>query len=362
MPFRTTDPDDELNIEASQTIIPDDPINLAADDPSELNEKKTKATPASRQPSYGAGQTDAVTAQQMTLEMLEYYTDRTPNAQLVYHLTNLLRTVSQESEMGNDSSFPLEPEPINPLREQSILSTYQEQLQGLQIYNASVSLALEAVKGHQYLFDTANAQIGFICMGCMKPINNPLTKFRCENCGQRQAPCPICWQKYPAIEATKKSRKAALRSSYWTHQSRFSNSENTTEKFPQAKESSTLGSPALVTDSSPVEAASQTKHPILWQSCLVCGHGAHASCLQHVQNDPRIGGKCPTEGCLCDCIPGPYRTQLNREALDERARKERGSVRRDSVRAPESKAVSRARGLLEGDGRRVRLVEPAKMG
>jgi hypothetical protein len=299
----------------------------------------------------------------MALEMLEYYTDRTPNAQLVYHLSNLLRSVSQESKKGRkisprvpDSSFPLEPEAISPLREESILSTYQEQLQSLQIYNASVALALEAVNDHEYLFDTANMQIGFICLSCLKPINNPVTKFRCENCGKRQAPCPICWQKYPAIEVTKKSRKAALRSSYATHQSRLSNDYHVTvEKAPQQ-------SPEPDRDDSPLEASSQTNHPILWQSCLVCGHGAHAACLQHVQNDPRIGGKCPTEGCLCDCIPGRYRAMLNREALDEKARRDRGLVRRDSVRVAESKAVSRARGLLEGDGRRVRLVEPGKAG
>jgi hypothetical protein len=242
------------------------------------------------------------------------------------------------------------------VREESILSTYQEQLQSLQIYNASVALALEAVNDHQYLFDTANTQIGFVCLGCLKPINNPTTRFRCENCGKRQAPCPICWQKYPAIEATKKSRKAALRSSYTAHQSRLSNDYSVATAKPQAKES-----PEPDADGGPsAEPSRQTNYPILWQSCLVCGHGAHASCLQHVQNDPRVGGKCPTEGCLCDCIPGPYRAMLNREALDEKARRDRGSVRRDSVRARESKAVSRARGLLEGDGRRVRLVEPGK--
>jgi hypothetical protein len=352
------DHEDELNLDASQTIIPDDHINPAPDDHFDPGEKK--ADPASEQTDLE--QTDAVTTQQLALGMLEYYTDQTPNAQLVYHLTNLLRSISQESSKGQkilprvpDSSFPLEAEAVNALREESILSTYQEQLQSLQIYNASVALALDAAKDHEYLFDTASTQIGFICLGCLKPINNPLTKCRCESCGKRQAPCPICWQKYPAIEATKKSRKDALRSSYAKHQSKPSNDYHVTvEKVPHK-------SPEMDRDDSPVE-ASQTNHPILWQSCLVCGHGAHASCLQHVQNDPRIGGKCPTEGCLCDCIPGPYRAMLNREALDEKAKRDRGSVRRDSVRVAESKAVSRARGLLEGDGRRVRLVEPGKAG
>jgi hypothetical protein len=100
-------------MDASQTIIPDDPIHPAPDDHFDSGEKK-KVELATAQPSYGAEQTDAVTAQRMALGVLEYYTDRTPNAQLVYHLTNLLKAVTQESEKGHKisprvpvMSFPL---------------------------------------------------------------------------------------------------------------------------------------------------------------------------------------------------------------------------------------------------------------
>jgi hypothetical protein len=120
-----------------------------------------------------------------------------------------------------------------------------------------------------------------------------------------------------------------------------------------------------------VELAPQTNYAILWQSCLICGHGAHAACLQHVQNDPKIGGKCPTDGCLCDCIPGPYRSRLNRETTDEGHRKASVSwVRGDKSTVSESKAVKGARTILDRDSResmserpkqdarRVRVLEP----
>ena len=73
------------------------------------------------------------------------------------------------------------------------------------------------------------------------------------------------------------------------------------------------------------------------------------------------------ESCLCDCIPGPYRTRLSREAEDARRASGVGLVRGDSRTVGESKAVRKARSMLDGgkeakgsEERRVRVVEPPR--
>jgi hypothetical protein len=325
-----------------------------------------------------------VSATQMLRELYEYYTDRNPNAQAIYHLATILKPLLTQSKAQQelDGSLLITHEPIsgiNQLQDEAVLSTYRDQLESLQIYNPSVSLARDAFEDREYLFDDApgSSQVGLVCLDCNKPINNPVSKFHCENCGKRQANCPVCWQKYPAFEGTKKKQKSAAKAALWSREYKFARPGPSSAAAVTSPEM-TADTPALASDplftmAAAVEdsdIAPQTNHAILWQSCLVCGHGGHAACLQHVQNDPKIGGKCPTDGCLCDCIPGPYRTRLNRETDEVRRKASVSWVRGDTSSVTESRAVKGARNLLDKENResvsekpkqeekRVRVVEP----
>jgi len=263
------------------------------------------------------------------LQVMSFYTSQVPNAQAIYHLFIVLAPLLNPSGIDSNSRYSAGASNLSipPSQLESILALYQQQLQTLQIYNPAVHLARKAFKSHSHFLDSSSSQVGFVCQGCSKPINNPSTKMRCESCSQRQSPCPICWQKYPALSVRKTSRKSRGDMSSQTTNNNKGDSTN----------------------------ASYPRHnlPVLWQSCLICGHGAHASCLQSLQSDPRLGGKCPTEGCRCDCIPGEYRKSLNREAAEAERRLGGGGkkpVRRDGVRVRESAAAKGARVLLESGG------------
>ncbi|KAF2669094.1 hypothetical protein BT63DRAFT_424804 [Microthyrium microscopicum] len=332
----------------------------------------------------GKGQSsplDPMSVQAMLKELYAYYSDKNPNVQILYILAVALQPyitslegVSSVESLEHDNALFRSTYGLNRSQHEAVLSSYHDQLLSLQILPPSVELARKAYADHEHLFNTENSQIAFICLSCSKPLNNPVSKFHCETCGKRQNPCPICWQKYPAFEGTKKTRKQALKASLFAREYKLSGSTSHTRSgqvaiSPELQQTQTTPSTAtkaafvadepLFTSVESIEPQpAQSNHPILWQACLVCGHGAHAACLQHIQNDPAIGGTCPTEGCLCDCIPGPYRTQLNREAELARLKTGHGLVRGDSRSIPESKAVRGVKHLL-GEERRVRLVEPS---
>jgi hypothetical protein len=263
--------------------------------------------------------------------------------------------LKQSTERRNHSEAgSLEVSGVSPAQIEAVIAAYQEQLQELQISNPLVVLARLSFPEHSHLFEEIinNTQTGFVCLGCNKPINNPTSKMRCENCGKRQSPCTICWQKYPAIEAGRKNRK---------HGRKGSNGQLSNAGEAANSQTSVDGeAPAFTNGSLPSATVPMSNHPVLWQSCLICGHGAHAVCLQQIHNYPKLGGKCPTDGCLCDCVPGSYRNQLRKDAEQERIRREAGSVRVDGRKVTESRAVRGARGILESDERRVRLVEPQR--
>jgi WD repeat-containing protein 24 len=381
----------ESNMETSQTIIPDNtfapkslanisgPLNLTDHD-FVLSDFESISSDT-----QSIGSITGITA---LLQVLSFYTSQVPNPQAIYHISTVLTSIlGQGSTSGpkNDHA-PSKTTALGiPLSHaESILALYQLQLQALQIYNPAVNLARAAYSSHPLLFDTANNQIGFVCQGCGKPINNPTTKMRCETCTKRQAPCPICWQKYPALSARKQSRKSR---DVWSQSFSFSSSPEAKPK--RATTGSTISPsstfhhpppsypPTINQDTSSEPTPSLTTHatqsnlPVLWQSCLTCGHGAHAACLQAIHNNLMLGGKCPTDGCLCDCIPGTYRTHLNREAVAEaeaaRAASEgggkKGTVRRDGARVRESAAARAARGaLLEGSSSATAAAAPGQGG
>ncbi|KAJ4351851.1 SEA (Seh1-associated) complex subunit [Didymosphaeria variabile] len=270
---------------------------------------------------------------------------------------------------------------INPYQAEAILHTYHSQLHSLSLYNAAATVRRLAYPTYPAVYEQAlkGTQIGLLCLSCKSPINNPKDKMRCETCKRAQAPCPICWGRYPAFEAvtTKNKAKAKLR---------MSSLRDTDHK---RKRSSLLSSVAADVDEDYDHPSASVPEPValpntmLWTWCPICGHGGHTHCLSTWFSDARISdGACATEGCLCDCVQGKSREEKVHQILRLKAEKERSRVVRkgDDWKVGESKAVSAVRGALDDtalgtvqntdsstgaqfprtkeDGRRVRVVEP----
>jgi WD40 repeat protein len=258
---------------------------------------------------------------------------------------------------------------INPYQAESILSTYHAQLYSLALYNSAASLRRLAYPAYPAVYDQAlkDTQLGLLCLSCKAPINNPLDKMRCESCKRAQAPCPICWSKYPAFERI-------------VAQKRAKNKFRTTfkDKDHRRKRSSLISNQALdlnllndgLSPSEPEDWAPDKA--TLWTWCSLCGHGGHSNCLSTWFADPQLSdGACATEGCLCDCVRGKRRDEKIEEVLRLKAAKDRSKLVRkgDDWKVKESKAVSAVRSALDQeppqqaqprkeDGKRVRVVTP----
>jgi WD40 repeat protein len=258
---------------------------------------------------------------------------------------------------------------INPYQAESILSTYHAQLYSLALYNSAASLRRLAYPAYPAVYDQAlkDTQLGLLCLSCKAPINNPLDKMRCESCKRAQAPCPICWSKYPAFEpiAAQKRAKNKFRTTF-------------KDKDHRRKRSSLISNQALdlnllndgLSPSEPEDWAPDKA--TLWTWCSLCGHGGHSNCLSTWFADPQLSdGACATEGCLCDCVRGKRRDEKIEEVLRLKAAKDRSKLVRkgDDWKVKESKAVSAVRSALDQepqqqaqprkeDGKRVRVVTP----
>lgn len=273
---------------------------------------------------------------------------------------------------------------INPYQAESILQTYHSQLHSLSFYNVAATIRRLCYPVYPAVYEQAlkGTQVGLLCLSCKSPINNPKDKMRCETCKRAQAPCPICWGRYPAFDAPNSQKKKKPTSkSRPTVNGRDHNRNNSSQlsDFALAVDGVDDVSPSLP------ETLSSPK-ALLWTWCPVCGHGGHTNCLSTWFSDAVMSdGACATEGCLCDCVQGQRREEKIQHLLDLKAEKERVKVVRkgDDWKVSESKAVSAIRGQFDDnpaivrdmtqntgsntgmqgsrakeDGRRVRLVEP----
>ncbi|KAJ4363998.1 SEA (Seh1-associated) complex subunit [Neocucurbitaria cava] len=257
---------------------------------------------------------------------------------------------------------------INPYQAESILHTYHAQLHSLSLFNSAASLRRLAYPTYPAVYEQAlkDTQLGLLCLSCKSPINNPKDKMRCESCKRAQAPCPICWSKYPAFEpvAAKKKVKAKLRSSFQDRGHRRKRSSIISNQAIEPDDIENTASPAVPADWMPSAAT-------LWTWCSLCGHGGHASCLSTWFTDSALSeGACPTEGCLCDCVQGKRRDAKLEGILRKKAEKDRSKLVRkgDDWKVDESKAVSAVRGALDAgstqgatnrkDDKRVRVLAP----
>ncbi|KAG9194379.1 hypothetical protein G6011_04414 [Alternaria panax] len=232
---------------------------------------------------------------------------------------------------------------INPYQAESILHTYHAQLQSLSLFNSAATLRRLAYPTYPAVYEQAlkETQVGLLCLSCKSPINNPSDKMRCESCKRTQAPCPICWAKYPAFESitAKKKSKAKFRSPI---KDRAHNRQRSSRmSHPDHDDDQVADGPSPTTPAnwSPPAAT-------LWTWCPLCGHGGHSNCLSIWFADPVLSdGACPTEGCLCDCVQGKRRDAKIQEMLLRKAEKDRSKVVRkgDDWKVRESRAVSAVR-------------------
>lgn len=273
---------------------------------------------------------------------------------------------------------------INPFQAEAILEAYHSQLHSLMLYNAAATVRRLTYPTYPAVYEQAlkSTQIGLLCLSCKSPINNPKDKMRCETCKRAQAPCSICWGRYPAFDALNAKKKAKSTSRIGS-------------KDHKRKRSSLVSNLAITVngaDSEPspsIPNGHATPNAFLWSWCPVCGHGGHTNCLSTWFSDGMSDGACATEGCLCDCVQGKRREERIQHILQLKAEKERSKVVRkgDDWKVNESRAVSAVRGAFDEktpnvapnvrdvaqnngsnttaqglrtkeDGRRVRVVEP----
>jgi hypothetical protein len=246
---------------------------------------------------------------------------------------------------------------ILPWQAEAICMAYEEQLSRCLLFTSSTvvrNLLYSSFGAFREDKTMQNSAIGLICLKCNKPINRP--DRRCDSCGRRPDPCPICKQKYSPWTVTKRARKLEERK---IPAFKMNNDGKPMEFLLESDHPAWTGESATFD----VKVEPLPEFPVLWQFCLTCGHGAHAACLDHQQKIPELGGRCPFFGCGCACIPGLYRDRVIREEEEERAKAMAGSVRGDRKSVGDSGAVKAVRGLLGGEGgggKSVRVVEPKK--
>jgi hypothetical protein len=262
---------------------------------------------------------------------------------------------------------------INPYQAESILHTYHAQLHSLSLFNSAASLRRLAYPAYPAVYEQAlkDTQLGLLCLSCKSPINNPKDKMRCESCKRAQAPCPICWGKYPAfgpINAKKKAKHKSRPSVDDQDYGRQRSSVMSTQAMDLDRDNA-IASPTIPETSLPQKAT-------LWTWCPLCGHGGHTNCLSTwFANSAISDGACATEGCLCDCVQGKRRDEKIEEVLRLKAEKDRSKFVRkgDDWKVKESQAVSAVRRTLDDepthaqlpasstrkdDGKRVRVLSP----
>lgn len=246
---------------------------------------------------------------------------------------------------------------ISPWQAEAICLAYEEQLNRCLLFTSSTvvrNLLYSSFGAFREDNTMQSSAIGLVCIKCNKPINRP--DRRCDSCGHRPDPCPVCKQKYSPWTVTKRARNLEeLKVPAFKM-----NAHGKPMEFLLAPDDPTWTGEKHTSE---IKVQILPELPVLWQFCLTCGHGAHAACLDHQQKIPELGGRCPYFACGCACVPGPYRDRIIREEEEERLKATAGSVKGDRKSLGESGAVKAARGLLGGEGggmKSVRVVEPKK--
>ncbi|KAF1990279.1 hypothetical protein K402DRAFT_460384 [Aulographum hederae CBS 113979] len=242
---------------------------------------------------------------------------------------------------------------MSPFQVESILNSYHAQLSELSLFNPATYLRRLAYPTFPSVYETAmrDVQVGLLCQSCKNAINNPKSKLRCESCGVRQDPCPICWSERPLFESPHRSKKK--RSSSRGHCRSQAGSYSSTNNISNTAHGRFLNQLAHDPEHNPRPCPSEPTTvetpPVLYSSCTLCSHSAHLACLAAWFADDVSAGACPSPGCLCACVRGTLRDELRAEAVGRDVLRERGKgVRMDEWKVGESRAVKGAVGVLAG--------------
>ncbi|KAK5047669.1 hypothetical protein LTR84_006334 [Exophiala bonariae] len=169
-------------------------------------------------------------------------------------------------------------------------------------------------KAGSSLIDGDSASLSIVCSKCHGQM--PLGKNICERCRSVRSVCPVCLSLHD-VERGHSTLSDSMKNSNW-------------------------GSSGT-----------------MWSFCHACGHSGHVSCMKEWFAEPSSNGTCPTQGCGCDCGPGPARESriLQQIQQEEEVRLIRGlngnngtgagsTTKRDALRAGGSPAVDKARAAL----------------
>jgi hypothetical protein len=402
--------DDNSNMEASGTIIPDEHtqrLDVPLDTP-----RKAAASP-SRQKKLTEAELDAVrerfdeipfiledfTNQELLMEersypcsvgkllehMYMFYRGEKPDVQHIFHIVALLRPFLPGSVVKRAHHYdPLVAKHL--AEEKDMLSQYANYcLDALNLTEDDVAAMLATPLAHIVRFGIKPFQMEMAWYTYQSQLHSGQI-FNTYAVVQKMGGESFGTFKEEALAASAKSRTAYICLACerpirradkicekcgkgpapcpicWMKYSPYTATKRTKKLFDQMQNVVPERSlPSSVSDDNydPDKIVAAPDYPILWQSCTSCGHGSHAACMADRMNDPEVGGCCPQPGCGCPCLPGPYRDRYIRNEEEERVRREVGTVRTDERKARESGAVKSARGLLD-EGKRVRVVEPEK--
>ncbi|MCJ1365708.1 SEA (Seh1-associated) complex subunit [Acarospora aff. strigata] len=248
------------------------------------------------------------TATHMFPQLVQYHTKNLSDTQMPAYILFLLQA-------------GLEPALVAPFlalhHAEALLTSYHLQLCSLGLYTPAAKVRKLSVRTSPGLTEQGMTEVHvrLWCRQCEKPLENrkKLNPWICERCEKMQATCPVCW-----------STKLPL-------------------GLPDASSSS---AGAAFGDGE--EGKGRSGGEALWSTCLTCGHGGHDLCIQSwfAEANGSEGG-CPVQGCLHDCVPGVRRDHKIRRIAEEKVKKRRGIAKRDSWVVGESRAVEKARGVLQ---------------
>ncbi|TKA81213.1 hypothetical protein B0A49_01349 [Cryomyces minteri] len=270
------------------------------------------------------------------------------------HLISLDMSPAQVATVLSTSHAHLNAAGLPAPQAEAILSAYHDQLHSLSLFNSAAYLRRLAYPAYPAVYEQAlkDTQTSLRCQHCGDAINNPRNRMRCENCGERQAGCPVCGCERSPFEGGGRSN---------THNHNINGSDYS------PKHHNAHGSTPTPHNHPPQETHDiASASPLLLTACLLCNHAAHSACLvawhnsssnAHPSSSSNTDGGCPTPGCLCDCAAGTWRAAkaLTKHQQQQEARRRSGAEKANREKLMEGSRRGKGIGL---DGRALSVGAP----
>ena len=295
------------------------------------------------------------------------------NRQSDMHVSSFINTLvdtlqltpASAAAMIKSSQSPFQVAHLSPLFIESLLTTYHDTLTPLQLHQEASLLRKLAFPAFPAVYDFALKEIyvAILC-SCGNPVDMTHGALKCEACLSPQPDCPICWQRASPFSFTDFSHIKKKNRLNLSTEAAGKETEVLVTKDPTTS-SLYPNFAALQPSTNEIDGATT-----IMTACPLCAHVVHAACSLTWFAEGGSEGICPVEDCMCACVPGSHRDELNaaeevaraRAAAGSRIRRggslgtmagfnmkstgalrgdQTGAVRRDSWEVRESKAVSR---------------------